>query len=68
MCKFSANVAFDKATNGQTDIKHELRSHFVFYAYKGMTSAFGTQSESALNNKHTHIKHVLHFSLVLHRA
>ena len=24
MCEFSANVAFDKATNGQTDIKHEM--------------------------------------------
>ena len=23
MCKFSAYVAFNKATNGQTDIKHE---------------------------------------------
>ena len=25
MCKFSASVAFDKATNGQTDIKYEMR-------------------------------------------
>ena len=25
MCECSANVAFDKATNGQTDIKHEMR-------------------------------------------
>ena len=24
MCKLSAYVAFDKATNGQTDIKHKL--------------------------------------------
>ena len=24
MCKLSANFAFDKATNGQTDIKHEM--------------------------------------------
>ena len=24
MCEFSAYVAFDKATNGQTDIKHEM--------------------------------------------
>ena len=23
-CEFSANVAFDKATNGQTDIKLEM--------------------------------------------
>ena len=23
-CEFAANVAFDKGTNGQTDIKHEL--------------------------------------------
>ena len=24
MCKFEANFAFDKATNRQTDIKHEM--------------------------------------------
>ena len=24
MCTLSANCAFDKATNGQTDIKHEM--------------------------------------------
>ena len=24
MCEFSAYVAFDKATNAQTDIKHEM--------------------------------------------
>ena len=24
MCTFSANSVFDKATNGQTDIKHEM--------------------------------------------
>ena len=24
MCEFSAYVAFDKATHGQTDIKHEM--------------------------------------------
>ena len=24
MCEFSAYVAFDKATNGQTDVKHEM--------------------------------------------
>ena len=30
MCEFSAYVAFDKATNGQTeDIKHEMGKHFV---------------------------------------
>ena len=25
MCELSAYVAFDKSTNGQTDIKHEMR-------------------------------------------
>ena len=28
MCDFSANVAFDKATNGQTGIKHEMGKTF----------------------------------------
>ena len=29
MCTFSADVAFDEATNGQTDVKHEIRYTFI---------------------------------------
>ena len=30
MCEFSAYVSFDKATNGQTDIKHEMGKPLSF--------------------------------------
>ena len=29
MCKFSAYIAFNKATNGQTDIKHKMGKHLA---------------------------------------
>ena len=40
MCDFSANVAFDKATNRQTDIKHEMG--------KIMMMAYGRRDEQQI--------------------
>ena len=34
MCGFSAYVAFNKATNGQTDIKHEKQSLFSIFFWE----------------------------------